>query len=142
MSHDPSVDSRVTSWAGVVRRTRISASHVNDGDSLEVADDGRLPASSADTSIPRFTWRDRRGTAEWIQYNQREVRELSRASVDWFDDTGSGLCRMPSPWRVRWLDGETWRPVDNITPYDVARDRLNTTTLTPDVLRRPPPTGV
>ena len=112
-------------------RTRITASHVNDGDSLEAPDSGRVPESSADTSIPRFTWWDRRGTTEWISYDLRSVRELWQASAYWYDDTGSGQCRVPQSWRVQWLDGDTWRAVDNTTPYDVAVDRLNTTTFTP-----------
>ncbi|MEV5960174.1 beta-L-arabinofuranosidase domain-containing protein [Kribbella sp. NPDC051952] len=124
----PQVSPDGTEW---IRRTRITASHVNTGDSLEAVDDGRIPASSADTSIPRFTWWDRRGTTEWIEYDLRAVRALSEVSVYWFDDTGSGECRVPESWRALWLDGETWRPVENTTPYDVATDELNTTTFTP-----------
>ncbi|WP_232828370.1 beta-L-arabinofuranosidase domain-containing protein [Kribbella monticola] len=113
------------------RRTRVTASHVNDGDSLEAADDGRDPVSSADQSIPRFTWWDRRGTTEWIEYDLRESREISQASVYWFDDTGSGQCRVPSSWRVLWLDGDTWRPVDQPTQYGVLPDAFNTVRFTP-----------
>ncbi|GAA2817952.1 hypothetical protein GCM10010522_39440 [Kribbella solani] len=100
-------------------------------DSLEAPDSGRVPESSADTSIPRFTWWDRRGTTEWIEYDLRSVRELSEVSTYWYDDTGTGQCRVPQSWRVLWLDGEMWRPVDNTTPYEVAADQLNTTTFTP-----------
>lgn len=124
----PQVSPRGAEWS---YQTRITASHVNDGDSLEAPDSGRTPESSADTSIPRFTWWDRRGTTEWIEYDLRSVRELSQVSAYWFDDTGSGQCRVPQSWRVLWLDGETWRPVENTAPYDVAVDRLNTTTFTP-----------
>ncbi|MFB6725504.1 beta-L-arabinofuranosidase domain-containing protein [Kribbella sp. NPDC056345] len=124
----PQVASTGAEWR---RRTRITASHVWDGDSLEAPDAGRLPSSSADTSIPRFTWWDRRGSTEWIQYDLREVRELRQASAYWFDDTGFGQCRVPASWRVLWLDGTTWRPVANPTPYGVTPDRPNTTTFTP-----------
>ncbi|TWD80102.1 DUF1680 family protein [Kribbella amoyensis] len=114
-----------------IYRTRITASHVYEGDSLEAADDGRLPKSSADQSIPRFTWWDRRGTTEWIEYDLREARELSEVAAYWFDDTGTGQCRVPESRRVLWLDGETWRAVENTTPYEVAVDRVNTTRFTP-----------
>jgi hypothetical protein len=124
----PQVSARGKDW---IYRTRITASHVNDGDSLEAPDSGRVPASSADTSIPRFTWWDRRGTTEWIQYDLRTIRELSSVSAYWYDDTGSGQCRVPASWRVLWLDGSTWRPVENTTPYAVSPDHLNTTTFTP-----------
>jgi hypothetical protein len=109
-------------------RTRYTASHINDGDSLEAPGSNPVPESSADTSIPRFTWWDRRGTTEWIEYDLRAEQELSQVSAYWFDD---GQCRVPASWRALWLDGETWRPVENTTPYDVSPDRLNTTTFTP-----------
>ncbi|TDW17649.1 beta-L-arabinofuranosidase domain-containing protein [Kribbella kalugense] len=124
----PQVSPQGKEWS---YRTRITASHVNDGDSLEAPDSGRTPESSADASIPRFTWWDRRGTTEWIEYDLRQPVELSQVSAYWYDDTGSGQCRVPQSWRVLWLDGDTWRPVDNTTPYDVTVDQLNTTTFTP-----------
>ncbi|QNE23076.1 transcriptional initiation protein Tat [Kribbella qitaiheensis] len=122
ISSFPTVDANGIQWR---RRRRITASHVNDGDSLEAADDGRVPSSSADQSIPRFTWWDRRGSTEWIEYDLRESREISQASAYWFDDTGTGQCRVPASWRVLWLDGNTWRPVDQPTQYGVLRDAFN-----------------
>jgi hypothetical protein len=104
---------------------------VNNGDSLEAADDGRDPVSSADQSIPRFTWWDRRGTTEWIEYDLRTSRAISAASVYWFDDTGSGQCRVPATWRVLWLDGDTWLAVDQPTQYGVLTDTFNTVQFTP-----------
>jgi hypothetical protein len=124
----PSVASGGTAWR---YRTRVTASHVNDGDSLEAPDDGRSPSSSADTSIPRFTWWDRRGTTEWIQYDLRSVREVSKASAYWFDDTGFGACRVPAAWRVLWLDGSTWRAVEGASAYGVERDRPNSASFAP-----------
>ncbi|MFI5710558.1 beta-L-arabinofuranosidase domain-containing protein [Kribbella sp. NPDC051620] len=129
---------RITSFPSVARggtewryRTRVTASHVNDGDSLEAADDGRTPSSSADTSIPRFTWWDRRGTTEWIQYDLRAARVVSTVSAYWFDDTGFGACRVPAAWRVLWLDGSTWREVLGASAYGVERDRANLASFAP-----------
>ena len=122
----PQVDAEGKEW---VYRTRITASHVNNGDSLEAPHDGRLPASSADTTIPRFTWWDRRGTTEWIQYDLRTPRDLSAVEVYWYDDTATGQCRVPTSWRALWLDGDTWRPIE--ATYEIAPDRLNTATFPP-----------
>ncbi|WP_116043313.1 beta-L-arabinofuranosidase domain-containing protein [Amycolatopsis palatopharyngis] len=102
------------------------ASHINGSDSYEALYDGRSPASSADTSIPRFTWWDRRGSTEWVQLDLREPRAVSQASVYWFDDTGFGQCRVPESWRVLWLDGGTWRPVTGASTYGTDPDLLHT----------------
>ncbi|TDD29647.1 transcriptional initiation protein Tat [Kribbella turkmenica] len=107
-------------------RPIASASHVWDGDSYEALSDDRVPASSADTSIPRFTWWDRRGSIEWVQLDLREPRAVSEASAYWFDDTGFGQCRVPASWRVLWLDGSTWRPVTGADAYPTDLDRFNT----------------
>ncbi len=46
-----------------------TASHVNDGDTTVALCDGLSGKSSADKTIPRFTWWDHRGTSEWVQYD-------------------------------------------------------------------------
>ena len=51
-------------YAGAPPRTVTTAT-------VEAADDGVSRESSADTSIPRFTWWDRRGTTEWLEYDLR-----------------------------------------------------------------------
>lgn len=58
--------------------------------------DQLLPSSSGDTSIPRFTWWDHTGTAEWVQYTFSKPTKISWCEVCWFDDgaTGGG-CRVP-----------------------------------------------
>ncbi|GAB3817670.1 beta-L-arabinofuranosidase domain-containing protein [Kribbella italica] len=122
----PQVDADGKEW---VYRTRITASHVNNGDSLEAPHDGRRPASSADSTIPRFTWWDHRGTTEWIQYDLRSPRDMSTIEVYWYDDTGTGECRVPASWRALWLDGNTWHPID--TTYETKPDQLNTATFAP-----------
>ena len=52
--------------------------------------------SSDDQEIPRFTWWDHRGTAEWVQYDFAKPTTVSTVSVYWFDDTGRGGCRVPA----------------------------------------------
>ncbi|HEY8457577.1 MAG TPA: beta-L-arabinofuranosidase domain-containing protein [Actinopolymorphaceae bacterium] len=109
-----------------------TASHIFAWDSYEALYDGREPTSSADTSIPRFTWWDRRGTVEWVQLDLREPRTISQVSVYWFDDTGFGECRVPASWRLLWRDerGE-WQPVSNPSEFGVELDRYNTVTFDP-----------
>jgi DUF1680 family protein len=112
-------------------RSRVTASHCWEGDSERAVNDQREPQSSADPSIPRFTWWDHRGTTEWIQYDFDEERWVSRAEVYWFDDTGAGGCRVPASWRLLIREGDHWIPAPAASAYGVARDQYNTVEFDP-----------
>ncbi len=112
------------------------ASHVHD--SPFALNDGVLPSSSNDHSVPRFTWWDHRGTKEWVQYDFEKPRIVSKAQVYWFDDTGIGQCRVPKRWRLLWQHEGEWLPVAGATAHGVEIDKLNEVTFTPveaDALR-------
>jgi hypothetical protein len=72
-----------------------SASHCFEHDTVEALSDGVLPKVSGDRGIPRFTWRDHRGTTEWVAYRFEKPKTISEVEVYWFDDTGVGQCRVP-----------------------------------------------
>jgi hypothetical protein len=115
------------------------ASHVNPSDTVMALNDGRLPQNSNDHSIPRFTWWDHRGTAEWVQYDFEAPRRLSWSEVYWFDDTGVGQCRVPTSWRLLWKarpersrrNGDAWRPVAGASEYGMKPDQFNRVTFEP-----------
>jgi uncharacterized protein len=85
--------------------------------------DGVLPKSSADQDIPRFTWWDRQGSVEWVDYEFPAPQKFSRAEVYWFDDAGG--CRLPESWKLLYRDGEDWKPVEGATDFGVEADRFN-----------------
>jgi hypothetical protein len=101
------------------------ASWCNPGDSVLAMNDGIEPANSNDQGIPRFTWWDHRGTKEWVQYNYDKPRKVSGVAVYWFDDTGSGSCRVPKSWQLLYRDGEAWKPVKAKGEFGVKRDTYN-----------------
>lgn len=115
--------------AGPTGQAATSASHVHD--TLDALNDGILPTSSADQSIPRFTWWDHKGTTEWIQYDFKQKLKLSAAEVYWFDDTGSGFCRVPQSWQVLYLDGGKWKPVEAKSPAGTKPNTFNRITFQP-----------
>lgn len=108
-----------------------SASYCNSSDSVQALCDGLTPASSADTSIPRMTWWNHLGTAEWLQADFGSLRRVSQVSVYWFDDTGFGQCRVPQSWSVEYLSGTNWVAVSGAGAYGAARDVWNTVDFTP-----------
>ncbi len=104
---------------------KASASHCNGSDTVDALGDGLEPSSSVDRDIPRFTWWDHRGTAEWVQFDFEKPREVSAAEVYWFDDEGSGQCRVPASWKLLYKDGEAWKPVAGAGAFGTAKDKYN-----------------
>lgn len=105
---------------------KVSASHVFDD--LSATCDELSPVNSGDHNIPRFTWWDHCGTQEWIQYDFDAPREISKASVYWFDDTGVGRCRIPQSWRLFYKDNGEWKSVENPSSFKTLRDTGNEVT--------------
>jgi hypothetical protein len=105
------------------------ASHCWEGDSVSALSDEAVPTSSNDHSIARFTWWPRNNSIEWVQYNFKQPRAVSRSEVYWFDDfaTGGG-CRVPRSWKLLYKDGDAWKPVANASGYGVQKDRFNSVT--------------
>jgi hypothetical protein len=108
-----------------------TASHVWSLDSVEALNDQVEPRDSTDQSIPRFTWWDHRGTMEWVQYEFAAPTRLSAIEVYWFDDTGTGQCRVPESWRVLYRLDDRWVPVAKAIAAEVRKDRFNAQTFTP-----------
>jgi hypothetical protein len=106
----------------------ISYSFVNRYEDPEAVADGFEPTSSGDERITRASWYGHKGTAEWVQYDFRDEREVSRASVYWYDDGSDGECRVPQSWRLLYRKGDAWVPVSASTPYTTKKDTYNSVT--------------
>jgi hypothetical protein len=107
------------------------ASHCWELDSVEACFDGKIPTSSGDHSIPRFTWWPRRGSTEWIIRRFEQPVTVSSTAVYWFDDSGSGGCRVPKSWRLAYWDGATWKPVPGLNPSSAHLNAFNEVRFTP-----------
>ncbi|MBI4607338.1 MAG: glycoside hydrolase family 127 protein [Planctomycetes bacterium] len=112
-------------------RSKVAASHVWRLDTVESANDQVLPSSSSDHGVPRFTWFDRKGSKEWIEYRFPAPAEVRGVAVYWFDDTGTGQCRVPASWRVLSRKGDAWEPVEGASAFGVAKDAFNRVTFRP-----------
>lgn len=124
--------------------------------------DGIVPRSSDDETVPRFSWWDRTGSREWVEYHFPAPRRISRSDVYWADDSagsdatagsdsdagsltdanpvpfwvkaGGGL-RPPISWKLLWWDGRGWKAVDNKSAYGVEKDKFNRVEFKPVVTR-------
>jgi hypothetical protein len=108
---DPSL-ARPVPKPTIANTSRPSASHVNPSDTLDALSDGLTGTGPADLSIPRFTWWDRKGSQEWVQYDFPAPKKVGGVTVHWFDDTTvGGGCAAPKSWEVLYRDGDVWKPV-------------------------------
>jgi len=98
------------------------------GDTTAALNDQILPSSSGDGSIPRFTWWDHKGTAEWVQYDFSKPSKVASVDVYWFDDQGKGSCRVPQSCKLTWYDGTRWHPVTNASGTGVLKDTFSRVT--------------
>jgi hypothetical protein len=96
----------------------------------EAVNDQYEPESSND-GIGYMHWWPKKGTTEWIEYAFKDPVRVSQASVYWFDDTGSGQCRVPASWRLLYKAGDTWAPVVSTGPYGTAKDAYNSVKFAP-----------
>ncbi len=104
--------------------SKVTASHTWRGDDGAALNDQIEPENSIDHGIPRFTWWDHRGTAEWVQYDFAKPTTVSKVDVYWFDDTGQGSCRVPQSWKLLYRDGDQWKPVETSSELSTDKDRF------------------
>lgn len=103
-----------------------AASYCHSNDSIDAIADSLEPSTSDDTSIPRLTFWDHRGTREWCEATFSEVRMLDETSVYWFDDRDlGGQCRVPQRWRIYQRTGGQWVPVEVQDSGGTERNQFN-----------------
>lgn len=105
----------VATTAKIITSGRKDPSAINDGED---------PAGSNDSGS-YFDWWPKKGSTEWVEYAFAKSSTVSEAQLYWFDDTGRGEVRVPASWRLLYKEGEEWKPVQNLDPYGVNKDRYN-----------------
>jgi Beta-L-arabinofuranosidase, GH127 len=109
----------------------ITVSHRGHGGDIEGIIGAPLPSSSMGEGIPRFTFWDHTGTTEWIEWTFEKPEKVSSVTAYWFDDTGSGRCRVPASWRVLQRRNGAWVPLASPPEQGVVKDGPDTLRFTP-----------
>jgi DUF1680 family protein len=123
-------------WPSLAMRSKITSSTEGrvSGEGVRrdptAVNDGEEPQSSSDMAS-YFDWWPEKGKAEWLEYTFPNASKVSAVQVYWFDDTGRGEARVPASWRILYNDGTGWKPVSNLQPYGLEKDRYNSVSFTP-----------
>jgi hypothetical protein len=99
-------------------QAKITTSFHREGMDPARLNDQLLPQNATDGFAPNFDFWPHKGTAEWVAYEFAKPASVRAVRVAWFDDTGSGECRLPVSWRIlyRASDGQ-WQPVTGASDY-------------------------
>lgn len=99
-------------------QAKITTSFHREGMDPTRLNDQLVPQNATDGFTPNFDFWPHKGTAEWVAYEFAKPASVRAVRVAWFDDTGSGECRLPVSWRVlyRASDGQ-WQPVTGASDY-------------------------
>jgi DUF1680 family protein len=103
-------------------QAKVTVSFARPGMNLAPINDQLMPQNYTDGFAPTFDFWPHKGTSEWIRYEFAQPTKVSAARVSWFDDTGSGECRLPVSWRITYRDTDnTWKPVSNPSEYTIKK---------------------
>ncbi len=126
---DPA-NARPLPWPTVASTSKVTTSG---GQNTRAINDQNEPQSSRDPSNTFFHWWPKKGTVEWVEYTFAKPSTVAEVELYWFDDTGSGQCRVPKSWQLFYKDGETWKPVETTDSFGVTKDRYNKVSFKPVV---------
>lgn len=103
-------------------QAKVSVSFARSGMNIAYINDQLLPQNFTDGFAPNFDFWPHKGTAETVTYEFAQPATVRAVRVSWFDDTGSGECRLPVSWRVLYRDeNKQWQPVANASEYAIKK---------------------
>jgi len=112
--------------------SKVSVSFHRDGMALEAINDQLQPLNATDGFASNFDFWPHKGTKEWIQYDFKQSTRVSESTVTWFDDTGTGECRLPASWRLLYLDASgSWKAVEGVSTYPTTKGKSDRVTFSP-----------
>jgi uncharacterized protein len=107
----------------IASKAKVTASFSRGGDSQpEYANDLQVPLNATDGFAPNFNFWPHKGTNEWIAYEFEKPSKVSGVTIWWFDDTGSGECRLPKSWKLLYQDASgEWKPIPGNPEYPIRK---------------------
>lgn len=106
----------------IASQAKVTVSFARAGMGLAFLNDQLVPQNFTDGFAPNFDFWPHKGTTETVTYEFADAATVKAARVSWFDDTGSGECRLPVSWRILFRDeNKQWQPVANPSEYEIKK---------------------
>jgi hypothetical protein len=106
----------------IASQAKVSTSFRRGGMDPSRLNDQLWPRDFTDGSAPNFDFWPHKGTAEWVAYEFAQPTRVRAVTVSWFDDTGTGECRLPVSWRILYrADDGQWLPVEGASDFGVRK---------------------
>ena len=113
---------RPTPAPTVASTAKLSVSFHRGGMDPGRINDQQMPRNATDGFAPNFDFWPPKGGTEWIAYEFANPVTTDSVTVSWFDDTGTGECRLPTAWRLLQRDAAgKWQAVEALTPYPIRK---------------------
>jgi len=103
----------------------LTATHTFEQDDVYAIVTNGYPASSHDTSIPRWTSWPQTGKKQTVELTLKRPLRLQSLSVYWYDDRGG--VQVPQSWSMEYRQGGQWKafPIYVTDEYRVLKDQYN-----------------
>lgn len=103
----------------------VSVTYTYTGDDPYAVADGKVPSSSSDGSIPRWTSWPRKGDAQKVELHLKKAQPIESVSVYWYNDNGG--VKLPKSWTLDYMKDGQWVPMQLYTTdtYGVNGDQYN-----------------
>lgn len=123
---------RLAPRATIASQAKITTSFHRNGMDPARLNDQQMPQNATDGFAANFDFWPHKGTAEWVGYEFAQPTAVRAVTVSWFDDTGSGECRLPASWRLLYrTESGQWEPVSGASAYSLRKSDPLKVTFTP-----------
>ena len=113
---------RIAPRPTIASQSKITTSFHRNGMNPGNLNDQLIPQNATDGFAPNFDFWPHKGTSEWVAYEFAQPNRIRSVTVSWFDDTGSGECRLPVSWRILYRDNNgQWQPVSGVSEYPIRK---------------------
>jgi uncharacterized protein len=103
-------------------QARVEVSFARAGMNIARINDQQMPRNATDGFAPAFDFWPNKGGTEWVAYEFGQAARVASATVSWFDDTGTGECRLPAAWRLAYRDDAgQWQAVAGASEYAIRK---------------------